>query len=151
MPGSLPHPRDPEPGETGTMFSHVTIGTNDASISLPFYDAVLGTLGHSRFYGDVEKGFGGYGQMDGLQIWILPPFDGKPASAGNGIHVAFVAGTRQAVRDVHEAALSLGGADEGAPGLRLHYHPNYYGAYFRDPEGNKLQVVCHLPEEKAGT
>lgn len=133
------------------MFSHVTIGTNDASVSLPFYDGVLGGLGHTRFYGDIEKGFGGYGRMDGPQIWVLPPYDGAPATVGNGMHVALYAETREAVRNTYQTALDLGGADEGPPGLRLHYHPNYYGAYFRDPEGNKLQVVCHLPEETAGS
>ncbi len=132
------------------MYSHTTIGTNDGVKALAFYDAVLGILGHGRFYGSPEKGFGAYGEERGDQIWILPPFDGKPATVGNGTHIAFMATTRQAVRDAYEKALALGGSDEGAPGLRTHYHPDYYGAYFRDPDGNKLQVVCHLPESAAG-
>jgi len=132
------------------MFSHVTLGTADAAKAIPFYDAVLGILGHTRFYGDPEMGFAAWGEEAGDQIWLLPPFDDQPATVGNGTHIAFLAQTRQAVRDAHTAAMEHGGADEGAPGPRPHYHANYYGAYFRDPDGNKLQVVCHLPAEQAG-
>ena len=132
------------------MYSHITVGTNDGGKAIAFYDAVLGVLGHKRCHGTPEEGFGGYGDMRGDQFWVLPPFDGAPATIGNGTHVAFFAETRQAVRNVYETALAHGGTDEGAPGLRPHYHPNYYGAYFRDPGGNKLQVVCHYAPEKAG-
>lgn len=132
------------------MFSHITLGTRDATAAIPFYDAVLGLLGHSRFHGDTEQGFAAWGEAQGDQIWLLPPYDGRPATAGNGTHVAFLAQTRETVREVYETALSCGGTDEGKPGLRPHYHQNYYGAYFRDPDGNKLQVVCHSPPEQAG-
>ncbi len=123
------------------MFSHVTIGSNDIARSGTFYDAVLGALGHTRFYAS-EHGIG-YGETEGDQVWILGPFDGKPATVGNGMMVAFVAPDRSSVDAAFAAAMANGGAEEGAPAVREHYHPNYYGAYFRDPEGNKLCTVCH--------
>ncbi len=126
------------------MYSHVTVGTNDMTRARDFYDAVLGTLGTSRFAGGEKHA--GYGKSGGDQFWVLTPFDGAPASVGNGTHVAFLAPSRAAVDAFHAAALAHGGSDEGAPGLRPHYHPAYYGSYVRDPDGNKLQAVCHDPE-----
>jgi catechol 2,3-dioxygenase-like lactoylglutathione lyase family enzyme len=76
---------------------------------------------------------------------ILRPFDGQPASPGNGTMAAFEAASRNIFDKAHAHALAHGGTDEGAPGLRPQYHPYYYGAYFRDPDGNKLWVVCHDP------
>ena len=73
----------------------------------------------------------------------MRPFDGQAASAGNGTMTAFQAASRDIVDKAHAYALAQGGTDEGTPGLRPQYHPNYYGAYFRDPDGNKLCVVCH--------
>ena len=78
-------------------------------------------------------------------FWVLRPHDKKDATPGNGAMVAFEAATRAAVDAFHAAALAGGGSDEGPPGLRTHYHPDYYGAYVRDPEGNKLCAVCHRP------
>lgn len=132
------------------MYSHVTVGTNDAGRAIAFYDAVLGILGHARFHGDADAGNAGYGIADDDQFWVLPPYDDRPATVGNGTHIAFLAPTRDAVRRCHAAALENGGRDEGLPGPRERYHPSYYGAYFRDPDGNKLQVVCHAPETVAG-
>ena len=77
---------------------------------------------------------------------IRRPVDGRPATWGNGNHVAFLAKTRALVDEFHARALELGGADEGAPGPRPHYGPTYYGAYVRDLDGNKLQAVCYAPE-----
>ncbi len=125
-------------------FSHVTVGTNDLKRALIFYDAVMPPLGCARTYCDDVAA--GYGVGADTAFWLLPPFDGNPAAAGNGTHVAFNAQTRSAVDAFHAAALANGGSDEGAPGLRPHYHADYYGAYVRDPDGNKLQAVCHLPE-----
>jgi catechol 2,3-dioxygenase-like lactoylglutathione lyase family enzyme len=76
-------------------------------------------------------------------FWAVRPHDEKAATPGNGVTVAFDAPTRAAVDAFHAAALGAGGKDEGAPGLRAHYHPDYYGCYVRDPDGNKLCVVCH--------
>jgi catechol 2,3-dioxygenase-like lactoylglutathione lyase family enzyme len=125
------------------MYSHVTIGTNDIERAVKFYDAVMAVLAHAKFReGD---GYVGYGTADGEKVWVVTPFDGKPASVGNGMHIAFAAPTRYAVDAAYEIGLANGGTDEGAPGLRPHYHPDYYGAYMRDPDGNKIQVVCHKP------
>jgi hypothetical protein len=74
---------------------------------------------------------------------VLSPLDKKAASVGNGITIGLEAPDRSAVDSAHAAALAAGGKDEGAPGIRAHYHPNYYGAYLRDPDGNKICVVCH--------
>ncbi|MDP6876788.1 MAG: VOC family protein [Alphaproteobacteria bacterium] len=127
------------------MFSHVTVGTNDFERAVPFYDAVMAVLGHDRFISG--EGYIGYGQQSGSHFWLLSPFDKAAAIPGNGNHVAFLAPDRAAVRAFHAAALANGGSDEGAPGLRSHYHPNYYGAYVRDPDGNKLQAACHHAED----
>ncbi|MEX1167888.1 MAG: VOC family protein, partial [Hydrogenophaga sp.] len=71
------------------------------------------------------------------------PFDGQPHQAGNGQMAAFAASSRALVDEAHRLAVSMGGADEGAPGVRSQYHAHYYGAYFRDLDGNKLCVVCN--------
>ena len=128
------------------FFSHVTVGTNDIKKAVRFYDAVLAPLGSARTYNHEE--YVGYGRgPDGeAAFWVLPPFDGNVATVGNGTHVAFNAETRKQVDAFHAAALAHGGSDEGKPGLRPHYHADYYGAYVRDPDGNKLQAVCHAPE-----
>ncbi|MBT4522983.1 MAG: VOC family protein [Halieaceae bacterium] len=123
------------------MFSHVTIGSNDANKAAEFYDAVLGTLGIPCLF-NVE-GAVAYGEATGPKTFILKPFDGGSPAPGNGGHVAYLAETRTQVDAFYAAALDHGGTDEGPPGLRPHYHPNYYGAYVRDPEGNKIQAVCH--------
>ena len=123
------------------MFSHITLGSNDLARSRVFYDAVMKALGHSLLF-EMPQGFA-YGEATGPKVFIVPPFDGKEARAGNGVHAAFLVDARAKVDAFHAAALSHGGSDEGKPGLRPHYHPNYYGAYVRDPDGNKIQAVCH--------
>lgn len=123
------------------MYSHMTLGTNDWDAAKPFWSAVTDVLGFPLLF-ESEKG-AAYGELKGQIIFIGPAFDGEPASHGNGTHVAFLAKNRAAVDAFHAAALENGGTDEGAPGLRPHYHANYYGAYVRDPDGNKLQAVCH--------
>lgn len=82
------------------------------------------------------------GQMP--TIYIYTPEDGRPATWGNGTHVAFIADTREQVDLFHREALRLGGMSEDKPGPRPHYGPNYYAAYVRDPDGNKLQAVCYV-------
>lgn len=123
------------------MYSHVTLGSNDLARSRKFYDAVMAALGHRLLF-ETPQTFC-YGEATGPKLFILPPFDGKQARAGNGAHAAFKVESRATVDAFHAAALANGGTDEGKPGLRPHYHPNYYGAYVRDPDGNKIQAVCH--------
>ncbi|MDJ1159855.1 VOC family protein [Chelatococcus sp. SYSU_G07232] len=130
------------------MFSHVTIGTNDLDAAVAFYDTVLATLGLRRRFHEPESGWVGYEVAQegrGPLICIGRPFDGAPAAPGNGVTIAFNAARRDEVDAFHAAALAAGGMDEGAPGLRAHYHPDFYGAYVRDPAGNKLCCVCHAP------
>lgn len=123
------------------MFSHVTVGSSDLDRSRAFYEPVMTTLGIKQPF--QMPGALVFGELAGLKLFVLKPFDGNPASVGNGAHAAFLAPDRAAVDAFHAAALASGGSDEGAPGLRPHYHANYYGAYVRDPDGNKLQAVCH--------
>ncbi len=125
------------------MFSHVTLGTNDWARAKPFWAALAGVFEWPVLF-EYDRGIG-YGPPTGQKIFIGPAFNGEPATFGNGTHIAFAAPTRAVVDAFYAAALANGGSDEGPPGLRLHYHPNYYGAYVRDPDGNKLQAVCHAP------
>jgi len=125
------------------MYSHVTFGYTDFARSLAFYDAIMSALGHAKFFEFAEQGIVAYGEAAGPKLFILPTFDGHPMQPGNGVHAAFAADSRATVDAFHAAALAHGGSDEGEPGLRPHYHPNYYGAYVRDPDGNKIQAVCH--------
>ena len=126
------------------MFSHVTVGTNDVAKAGAFYDAVFEALGMSR--GFEGEAFISYSERSGGRFFVMSPFNGEPANVGNGVHAAFRAADRVSVDAFHAAALANGGFDEGAPGLRPHYHADYYGAYVRDPDGNKLQAVSHEAE-----
>jgi len=124
------------------MFSHVTVGTNDLAKAKVFYDALLRPLGVER-RADQPTGVG-YGPASGrLPLWIVSPLDKQAASAGNGVTVGLEAPDRPSVDAAYRAGMQAGGKDEGAPGLRPHYHPNYYGAYLRDLDGNKVCIVCH--------
>ncbi|MBI1244863.1 MAG: VOC family protein [Alphaproteobacteria bacterium] len=118
------------------MLYYVTLGANDEKKAHAFYTAVLAPLGI------VPIGeHGGFGHQGGEAfLWIGKPFDGKPATFGNGTMVAFRAPSRAAVDRFHALCLANGGSDEGAPGLRK-YAPDWYGAYARDPDGNKLTAV----------
>jgi catechol 2,3-dioxygenase-like lactoylglutathione lyase family enzyme len=129
------------------MFSHVTLGTDDLPRAIAFYDAVLGTLGLRRQETDLEHGLAGWfvAPEASPNFWLLRPIDGRPASVGNGVTIAFEAPDRATVDHFHATGLAQGATDAGAPGLRPHYHPDYYGAYLRDPDGNKICCVCHRP------
>jgi catechol 2,3-dioxygenase-like lactoylglutathione lyase family enzyme len=126
------------------MYSHVTLGTNDIGRAEAFYDAVMGVLRHPVLFKSGQTL--AYGEMTGEKLFVLTPFDKKEARPGNGVHAAFKVERRADVDAFHAAALAHGGTDEGPPGLRPHYHPNYYAAYVRDPDGNKIQAVCHRRE-----
>ena len=119
---------------------YITLGTNDVARAARFYDAALAPLGLiRRATEDAEVGYG-LPSDHRTRIWITQPYDGKPASIGNGSMLALVATSQQAVQEFHTAALAAGGTDEGAPGLRP-YGPAFYAAYVRDPDGNKLSAV----------
>ncbi|WP_144633899.1 VOC family protein [Bordetella genomosp. 13] len=127
------------------MFSHVTVGTTDLQRSERFYDAILFPLGLVRRAGkpDGKQGFACWVDPDKAlpRFYVYEPFDGEPGTAGNGSMVAFLASSQALVDQAYQAGMQAGGSDEGAPGERPHYAPGYYGAYLRDPDGNKVHIV----------
>ncbi|QLC25042.1 VOC family protein [Parasphingopyxis algicola] len=123
------------------MFGHITLGCDNWERAKPFWLAVMDVLGHPLFM-ETDAG-AAFGEATGQKTFIGPAFNGEPAAPGNGVHIAYLAKDRETVDAFYAAAMAHGGSDEGPPGLRPHYHPNYYGAYVRDPDGNKLQAVCH--------
>ena len=130
------------------MFSHISVGITDFDRALHFYDRLFAVLGIEQRFCDPGLPWAGWHSAGATRPFFVigKPFDGNPHDAGNGQMSAFLAESREQVRQAHAAALAAGGTCEGEPALRLHYHPNYFGAYFRDPDGNKLCVVCHQAE-----
>ena len=127
------------------MIDHITFGVSDYARSTAFYDAALAPLGLKKlFVVPREHSNGndacGYGDTRPF-FWIAQddPTRGK-------LHIALAARSRAAVDAFHAAALAAGGRDNGAPGLRPHYHPDYYGAFVLDPDGHNIEAVCHAPE-----
>lgn len=136
------------------MLSHVHVGVGDFERALAFYGPVMEILGAPLKFIDRENYMAGWKPRaaDRPLFLIGRAYDGQPARPGNGQMVALLAPSREAVDRCHETALAQGAQSEGAPGLRPHYHPHYYGAYFRDLDGNKLCVCCHDPVlARAGT
>lgn len=109
--------------------------------SRAFYDAVLGPLGITRVM--EFSHWIGYGRNGKPEFWIGGQ---KGAQLDGVLHVAFSAGTRQEVDRFYQAALAAGGLDNGAPGIRAHYHADYYAAFVLDPDGHNIEAVCHMPE-----
>ncbi|EKF42933.1 VOC family protein [Nitratireductor indicus] len=127
------------------MIDHIGIRVADFDRAKAFYDKAMAPLGASllmmvpaEFTGGMKVG--GYGR-DRPVYWLS-----EGSAAGEPKHVAFTAATRAEVDAFHKAALEAGGRDNGAPGLRPHYHPDYYGAFVFDPDGNNIEAVCHRPE-----
>jgi catechol 2,3-dioxygenase-like lactoylglutathione lyase family enzyme len=127
------------------VFSHIFVGVKDFDRALAFYKPVMEALGAPLRFVDASRPWAGWQSLPGLRPLFLigTPFDQEKHEAGNGQMVAFLAKDRATVDEVHRVALALGAVSEGAPGLRPEYHANYYGAYIRDPEGNKLCFACH--------
>ncbi|MDN7144249.1 VOC family protein [Pseudomonas sp. JQ170] len=126
-----------------SIFTHVTVGTNDLANARKFYDEVLGKLGFKRLadLGDNGSIWG----VDKPAFFVLKPANGQPASVGNGVTVSFEAQNRAQINAFHEAALGAGGKGEGDAGTR-DWAPNAYAAYARDLDGNKLAVYCFKAE-----
>ncbi len=121
------------------MIGYVTIGHNDLEKAVAFYDAVFEPLGFARTFKDGGwAGYGFGGKSEGLEFYLCNPENGQPATFGNGSMLSLKAASRAAVDAFHAAALKAGGTDEGAPGVRGNFTPPFYGAYVRDPTGNKL-------------
>ncbi|HTW36197.1 MAG TPA: VOC family protein [Rhizomicrobium sp.] len=127
------------------MLHHVSVGVADVERAAKFYDAVLGTLGYKRVMEYLPYAIA-YGET-GPSFWIQLPNNQQAPSIGNGAHVGFSARTRLAVDAFHHAALANGGGDNGAPGPRADYGPDYYGAFVIDLDGNKIEATLH-PEAK---
>jgi catechol 2,3-dioxygenase-like lactoylglutathione lyase family enzyme len=131
------------------MFDHIAIVVSDFKRSMAFYTHALAPIGHSSV---VEMALdagrtpcAGFCHADGSDLWIS---QGEPTRP---LHLAFRATSRAAVDAFHAAALAAGGQDNGTPGLRPHYHANYYGAYVLDPDGHNVEAVCHDAPDAAGS
>jgi len=121
------------------MLGHLSFGVRDLTTAITFYDAALGPLGLIRVWTAPDAaGYGPSGGGDLLALKLRP----QASPPGPGFHLAFNAPTRSVVDAFHAAALSAGGRDNGAPGLRLHYGPRYYAAFIIAPEGWNLEAVC---------
>jgi catechol 2,3-dioxygenase-like lactoylglutathione lyase family enzyme len=121
------------------MFDHIGLGVSDYARSKAFFLAALQPLG----IGIVMEGEHGLGiGPKGKPAFWLSQSSGKPAP----LHLAFTAENREQVRAFYSAAMAAGGKDNGGPGLRPHYHPNYYGAFVIGPDGHNVEAVCHRPE-----
>ncbi len=123
---------------TSSALSHVSLGTDDFDRAVAFYDRVLATLGIRRM--EQFPGGAGYGRR-WPEFWLHTPIDGRPASVGNGTHVAFLATDRAAVAAFHAEALAAGGRDDGPPGPRPAYGPHYYAAFVRDLDRHKIEAM----------
>lgn len=120
------------------MIGYVTLGSNDVPKAAKFYDELLGTIGAKRVMeSDAFIAWATSMQSPGLSV--TKPYDGNPATVGNGVMVAIAMDSPEKVQAFHAKALELGGKDEGAPGQRLE---NFYAGYFRDLDGNKLNAFC---------
>ena len=119
------------------MIGYTTFGTNDIERAAKFYDGLLAEVGATRTM-QMEDRFIAWGTApDKPMVSVIKPFDGKPATVGNGVMVALLASSKEQVDALHKKALALGGKDEGAPGPR---GPGFYAGYFRDLDGNKLNA-----------
>ena len=125
------------------MIGYVTLGTNDLRRAQAFYDALLAEMGVKRLMEFGDRGSGWAAAMDKPMLCIMKPYDGRPATVGNGVMAGITVDSRAKVDSVYKKALELGGIDEGPPGLRAEGGEGFYVAYFRDLDGNKLDVFCY--------
>jgi len=133
------------------MLSYTMIGSNDLSASGRFYNAILLPLGYEVERWEKQLCY----SMPGIEdqengpgaFHVTTPYDGKPATVGNGTMVAFRAPTHEKVRSLHTEGLRCGGVDEGAPGFREAYSPKFFVGYLRDPDGNKVALFCTSDSE----
>ena len=123
------------------MLHHVSVGVSDVTRAATFYDAVLRTLGYKRVVEYLPYAVA-YGE-DHPEFWIGLPHDQRPMSAGNGVHLGFSARSKDQVHKFHAAALAHGGSNNGEPGPRPDYGPDYYGAFVYDLDGNKIEATLH--------
>ncbi len=124
------------------MIDHMTFRVADMAATKAFYEKALAPVGYAAAYDGVHDGMRivGFGRGGKIDTWFV---DAKPASGA--VHIAWVAESRAAVDAFYKAAIAAGGKDNGPPGVRAHYHANYYGAFVLDPDGNNIEAVCHQP------
>jgi catechol 2,3-dioxygenase-like lactoylglutathione lyase family enzyme len=127
---------------TAAMIDHVSIAVRDLKAAARFYEALLLTLDMTKLreWPDAAIGYG----KKYPEFWINARADMAPVAADSGVHICLRAPTPAAVDAFHAAALAAGGASDGAPGLRTHYHQNYYAAFIRDPDGNRIEAVTFV-------
>jgi len=128
------------------MVAYITLGTNDLERAAKFYDAILWELGFRRYI-ETEHGISWSASPDKTSLAVMKPFDGKPATVGNGVMVALGVADRDAVDALYRKAIQLGASDEGEPGPRG--TARFYAGYFRDLDGNKLNVFCIERKDEA--
>jgi len=133
------------------MIAYVTVGADDIARAKRFYSAFLPALDYELEEGPEGLSYALPVRPDRSPVlpefYVKPPFNGRPASVGNGAMVAFEARSQKQVRDLHAAALAAGGSDEGQPGFRDLYGPHFYVGYLRDPQGNKIALFSSDPDE----
>ena len=124
------------------MLDHVSIGVRDLKAAKRFYDAALKPLGYTCLH--EFDGSLGYGDK-AAALWVSAVESPVPPDAKSGLHFCFTAPSRQSVAAFHEAALKTGGRNNGKPGLRADYGPNYYAAFVIDPDGYRIEAHCGAP------
>ena len=124
------------------MIDHVSIAVRDLKAAARFYEPLLATLGMTKLR-DWPDAAVGYGKKY-PEFWINRRKDMAPVAADSGVHICLRASSIHAVDAFHAAALAAGGISDGAPGLRAHYHANYYAAFIRDPDGNRIEAVTFV-------
>jgi catechol 2,3-dioxygenase-like lactoylglutathione lyase family enzyme len=132
------------------MIAYVTVGADDITQAERFYSAFLPALGYQleHYNGDLSYILTSNGKPPTQpDFYVKAPFNGAPATAGNGTMVAFEAKDQQQVRALHAAALNAGGADDGQPGFRNTYGANFFVGYLRDPQGNKIALFSSNPKD----
>ena len=133
------------------MIAYICVGVDDIAGAERFYSAFLPALGYELdyYHGDLSYALPVAPGQRAVQpeFYVKAPFNGEPASAGNGTMVAFEAQTQQQVRDLHSAALAAGGSDDGSPGFRAAYGPRFFVGYLRDPQGNKVALYSSNPDD----
>ena len=125
------------------MIGYVVLGTNDLTRAASFYDELLAEMGVTRMMEFGERGFAWAAAMDKPMLCVMTPYDGQPATVSNGGMAGIAADSRDQVDRIHKKAIELGGSDEGPPGLRAEGGDGFYAAYFRDLDGNKLDVFSY--------
>jgi len=121
------------------IIDHIGFAISNSQKSNEFYTKALAPLGIEKVM--EYEGWSGYGRDGKPEFWF-----GEAKDAHGPMHIAFSADNRDQVRQFYEAALAAGGKDNGGPGIREEYHPNYYGAFVIDPDGHNIEAVCHIPE-----